>query len=113
MVIWRDYYDRLARGVGDPMSLASMLFSMRLLSREERDQVITPQNATPQCRTMTLLRAVECRIAAEESARPLVAFCQALEQSPGLRVIAEEMKKALGGHALTEACHALIVPVCR
>ena len=107
MAVWRDYYDRLARGVVDPMSLAGMLFSMRLLSLEERDQVITPQNATLQSRTMTLLGAVECRIAAEESARSLVTFCQALEQSPGLHVIAEDMKMALGGHALC------IVPVCR
>ena len=98
MAVLRQYYDRLANGVRDPMSLASKLYSMQLLSREERDQVITPQNVTPLCRAMTLLGAVEARIAAEESAQPLLAFCQALEKIPGLCVLAEEIKKKLGGH---------------
>ena len=98
MAVLRRYYDRLAHAVRDPMSLASKLFSMRLLSREERDQVITPQNVTPLCRTMTLLGTVESRIAAEESAKPLIAFCQALEKNPGLCVIAKDMIKDLGGH---------------
>ena len=98
MAVLCHYYDRLAHGVRDPVSLASKLYSMRLLSRKERDQVISPQNVTPLCRTMTLLRAVEARIAAKESAKPLLAFCQALENIPRLCVLAEEMKKELGGH---------------
>ena len=32
MTVLRDYYDHLAHGVYDPVSLAGMLFSMRLLS---------------------------------------------------------------------------------
>ena len=96
MAVLRNYYDRLAQEVHDPMSLASKLYSLRLLSREERDQVISPPNVTPLCRTMTLLGAVEARIAAEKSAKPLLAFCQALEQIPGLRVVAEDMKKEIG-----------------
>ena len=87
----RDYYDRLAHGMRDPVSLAGMLFSMRLLSREERDQVITLQNVTPLCRTMTILGAVESRIAAEKSAKPLIAFCQAQEKSPGVHGLAGDM----------------------
>ena len=98
MTVLRDYYDRLARGVCDPVSLAGTLFSMRLLSREERDQVITPQNATPLCRTMTLLGAVESRIAAEKSAKPLIAFCQALEKIPAMHGLAGDMLKDLGEH---------------
>ena len=96
--VLRHYYHRLAHGVHDPVSLASKLYSLRLLSQEERDQVISPQNVTPLCRTMTLLGAVEARIAAEKSATPLLAFCQVLEQIPGLRVVAEDMKKELGEH---------------
>ena len=96
MAVFRQYYDRLAHGVQDPVSLACKLFSKQLVSREERDQVITPQNATPLCRTTTLLGAVECRIAAEQTSRPLTVFCQALEKSPGLCVVADEMKKNLG-----------------
>lgn len=98
MTVLRDYYDRLAHGVRDPVSLAGMLFSMRLLSREERDQVITPQNVTPLCRTITLLGAVESRIVAEKSAKPLIAFCQALEKSPGVHGLAGDMLKDLGEH---------------
>ena len=100
MAVLRHYYDRLAHGVHDPMSLASKLYSMQLLSREERDQVISPQNVTPLCRAMTLLRSVEARLAAEKSAKPLLAFCRALEKMPGLCVIAEDIKKELGGHHL-------------
>ena len=97
MRVFRDYYDRLARGVRDPESLAITLFTNRLLSREERDQVITPQNITPLCRATTLLGAVESRIAVEQSSRPLTVFCQVIENSPGLCVVAKEMKKNLGG----------------
>ena len=96
MAVLRHYYDRLANGVHDPTSLASKLYSMQLLSREERDQVITPQNVTPLCQTMTLLGAVESRIAAEKSAKPLITFCQALEKSPGVHGLARDMLKDLG-----------------
>ena len=101
MAVLRHYYNRLAHGVHEPVSLASMLYSMQLISREERDQVIIPQNVTPLCRTTTLLGAVENRIAAEKSAKPLVAFCQALEKSPGVHVLAGDMLKALGEHCST------------
>ena len=80
------------------MSLSSMLFSMQLLSKEERDQVITPQSVSSLWRTMTLLGAVKARVAAEESTKPLITFCQALEKIPKMRVLAENMKKELGGH---------------
>ena len=98
MSVLRHHYDRLVHRVHNPKSLASMMYSMQLLSREERDQVISPQNVTPLSRTMTLLGAVEARVAAEKSAKPLLAFCQALEKIPRLRVLAEDMKKELGGH---------------
>ena len=97
MRVFRDFYDRLARGVKDPESLAITLFTNRLLSREERDQVITPQNITSLCRATTLLGAMESRIVAEQSSRPLTMFCQAIETSPGLCVVTKEMKKDLGG----------------
>ena len=97
MRVFCDYYDRLARGVRDPESLAITLFTNRLLSREERDQVITPQNVTSLFRATTLLGAVESRIAAEQSSRPLKVFCQAIGNCPGLCVVAKEMKNNLGG----------------
>ena len=96
MAVLRRYYNRLAHGVHDPMSLASKLYSMQLLSQEERDQVISSQNVTSLCRTMTLLGTVEAKITAEKSAKPLLAFCQVLEQIPELRVVTEDIRKELG-----------------
>ena len=98
MVVLRHYYHRLTHGVRNPMSLARKMFSLGLLNEEEKNQAITPQNVEPLCRTKILLGAVERRITAEKSAEPLRTFCQALENSPGLCALAEDMKRDLGGH---------------
>ena len=93
-----NYYNHIARTMWFYMSLASMLFSMQLLSQEERDQVITPESVSSLWRTMTLLGAVEARAAAEESTKPLIAFCQELKKIPKMSMLAESMKNELGGH---------------
>lgn len=71
--------------------------------RRDTMHVVTPENATHLCQTMTLLWAVVSGIETDESPRPLTEVYQTLEKSPGLRVVTEEMRADLG-KSVSDVC---------
>ena len=95
--VFQRYYAELCEALSScPEEVAAVLYSNELVTRQERSQVEEVQTLTKFEKASILVRAVERKIAAENSSAPLKKFCQVLRKCRGVGSILSRMKFRLG-----------------
>ena len=95
--VFKRYYVELCEALSsNPEEVAAVLYSNRLITRQERNQVEELLGLTEFDKADILMHAVEGKIAAENSSAFLKKFCQVLRRRHGVGSIVSRMKFRLG-----------------
>ena len=95
--VFRWYYAELSRALsGCPEEVAAELYSVGLITTQEKSLAIGTPGLTPFRRVDSLMEAVERRIVTENSAVPVRKFCRLFQRRYGVDSILARMKLRLG-----------------
>ena len=95
--VFQRYYAELSRALSScPEEMAADLYSVELVTMQERREAVDTLGITPFKKAETVLQAVERRIIAEKSPAPLKKFCQVLDKRQDVGSIVSRMKSRLG-----------------
>ena len=96
--VFREHFDQLVRAMGtSPTALIPVLYSKRLISEDVKDDLSTLTGVSNNDKAIRLMTAVETTIKAEPRAARLVReLCEAVNDQPALRHVADRITTALG-----------------
>ena len=95
--VFQHYYDELCQAMKNSLKeVATVLYSKKLVTRQERDQALHAQGLTPMRKTDVLMQAIARKIVAANSATPLRKFCRVLRRHHVVGSIVSRMKARLG-----------------
>ena len=97
LCVFQRYYDELCQALKSSLKeVATVLYSKRLVTKQERDQALHALELTPLRKADILMKVVEKKIDAANSATMLRKFCRVLRKHHGMGSIVSRMKSRLG-----------------
>ena len=96
--VFREHFDQLVRAMGtSPTAPIPVLYSKRLISEDVKDDLSTLTGVSNNDKAIRLLTAVEKTMKAEPRAvRVVRELCEAVNDQPALRHVADRITTALG-----------------
>ena len=96
--MFREHFDQLVRAMGtSPTALIPVLYSKGLISDTDKINLTSLTGVGNIDKATMLLNAIEINMKAEPSAARVVReLCEAVNDQPALRLVADRIKKALG-----------------
>ena len=96
--VFREHFDQLVRGMrSSPTALVPVLYTKGLISEDIKDDLSTLTGVSNNDKAIRLLSAVEKTMKAEPSAARVVReLCEAVNDQPALRHVADRITTALG-----------------
>ena len=94
--VFRAHFDQLVRAVTHPTTLITMLYSKKLISDTDKTKIFTAPTDDLDKATR-LMNAVEATMkAAPKASRVLLELCEAVADEPALKLVADNIRSALG-----------------
>ena len=94
--VFRAHFDQLVRAVTHPTTLITMLYSKKLISDTDKTKIFTAPTDDLDKATR-LMNAVEATMkAATKASQVLLELCEAVADEPALKLVADNIKSALG-----------------
>ena len=96
--VFREHFDQLVRAMGtSPTALIPVLYSKQLISDTDKTRLTTLTHTDSIDKATRLLSAVETTMkAAPRAARVVRELCEAVNDQPALRHVADRITTALG-----------------
>ena len=95
--VFQHYYGELCQALRSSLKeVATVLYSKKFVSGQERSQALEAQGVTPMRKAYILMQVIERKIAAANSATMVKKFCRVLRRLHGVGAIVSRMKTRLG-----------------
>ena len=95
--VYRAHFDQLVRAVTHPTTLITVLYSKKLISDTVKTELTTLTGVGDMEKATRLMNAVEITmIAAPRASRVVLDLCEAVDDEPALKHVADSIRSALG-----------------